>query len=106
LEGHTDSILRVEVSQVRKAVGLLNTKAVKKESPPRLRVTNWGEKHVTQMTLHSTPFMAQTGHSLSSMTHFYSPCQFGSLLQRHTACYSEIPTATFQKTTQIKRCML
>jgi hypothetical protein len=34
LEGHTDSIFRVEVSQVGKAVGLLDTKAVKKESPP------------------------------------------------------------------------
>lgn len=61
---------------------------------------------MTQVILLSTPFMAQIGHSLSSMTHFYSPCQVGSLLQRHTAGYSEIPTTTFQKSTHIKRCML
>jgi len=44
--------------------------------------------------------------TLSSTTHFYSPSQFGSLLQRHTAGYSEIQTTTFQKTIQIKTCML
>lgn len=71
-----------------------------------LKVIKWGGEHATQAILHSSPFMAQIGHSLSSMTHFYSACQFGSLLQRHTAGYSEIPTTTFQKTTQIKRCML
>jgi hypothetical protein len=46
LEGHTNSISSVEVSQVGKAVGLLYTKAVKKESPhSELQIEGRGEKN-------------------------------------------------------------